>query len=180
MTSLKSKNSKKLTKFRIVQTKKLYGGALRYRKLPRPIEEKKALHLILRCGVNRQGFSLRTYVSLINAYILKFSSQFQVKIYKHSVNSNHIHILLKVNDREAFKRFIRSVSASIAVSVKAQYDYEGTFWQNRPFTRVVTWGREYSGIKEYIFQNFKEAVGFMAYQPRQDRYKFLQRFEGIG
>ncbi len=183
MKSLKPKdrkNSKKLTKLRLVQTKKFYGGTLHYRKLPRPIEDKKALHLILRCGVNRQGFSLRTYVNLINAYLFKFSSQFQVKIYKHSINSNHIHILLKVSDRDAFKRFIRSFSASIAVSIKSQYEYSGPFWQDRPFTRVVTWGREYSGIKEYILLNFKEAVGFVAYKPRENRYKFLLQFDGIG
>ncbi len=180
MKSLKFKNRNKTTKLSIVQTKTFYGGTLRYRKLLRTIEDKKALHLILSCGLNRQGFSLRTYVSLINAYILKFSSLFQVKIYKLSVNSNHIHILLKVRDRDAFKRFIRSVSASIAVSIKAQYDYEGPFWQDRPFTRVVTWGREYSGIKEYILLNFKEAVGFVAYKPRENRYKFLQQFDGIG
>ncbi len=169
-----------MTKLRIIKTKKLYGGSLRYRKLARPIETQNGMHLILRCGLSRQGFSLRTYVNIINAYILKFSNQFDVRVYKHSVNSNHIHILLKVSSREDFKRFIRSVSASIAVSIKAQYEYEGPFWQDRPFTRVITWGREYNGVKNYVVQNFKEATGFIKYKPRQDRYKFLQQFVGVG
>ena len=170
----------KITKLRIVQVKKMYGGSLHYRKLARPIKDSKSLHLILRCGINRQGFSLRKYVSLINTYILKFSNKFQVRIYKHTVNSNHVHILLKVQSRSDFKKFIRAVSASIAVSIKVQYEYEGLFWQDRPFTRVVSWGREYDGVKNYVVQNFKEAVGFIIYKPRFDRYKFLQQFVGVG
>ena len=41
------------------------------------------------------------------------------------------------------------------------------FWDARPFTRIVEWGRDFKNFGFYILQNTLEATGFMPYQPRR-------------
>jgi REP element-mobilizing transposase RayT len=44
------------------------------------------------------------------------------------------------------------------------------FWQFRPFNRVLTWGRDFNGCKQYVIQNTLEAIGFLTYKPRNNSY----------
>lgn len=40
------------------------------------------------------------------------------------------------------------------------------FWDQRPWTRVVTWMSDFLNVAKYVRQNFDEAMGFVAYKPR--------------
>lgn len=44
------------------------------------------------------------------------------------------------------------------------------FFQFRPFTRVLHWGRDFKTCCAYVLRNDLEAMGFVPYQPRKDRY----------
>jgi hypothetical protein len=46
-----------------------------------------------------------------------------------------------------------------------------SFWNKRPFTRIVEWGREFKSVSRYLLQNTLEAFGFIPYQPRKARFK---------
>ena len=35
------------------------------------------------------------------------------------------------------------------------------FWDARPFTRIVAWGRDYLGVRKYLALSVLEAVGFL-------------------
>ncbi len=44
------------------------------------------------------------------------------------------------------------------------------FWQFRPFSRVMSWGRDFKNGCEYVAQNTLEALGFIPYKPRRNHY----------
>jgi hypothetical protein len=44
------------------------------------------------------------------------------------------------------------------------------FWQFRPFSRVMSWGRDFKSGCEYVVQNTLEALGFIPYKPRRNHY----------
>lgn len=41
-----------------------------------------------------------------------------------------------------------------------------SFWAQRPYTRIATWGREWRNIVNYFRLNNLEAIGFFKHQPR--------------
>lgn len=48
---------------------------------------------------------------------------------------------------------------------------EQQFWQMRPFTRLLYWGRDFQTACQYVTQNTLEALGFIKYKPRKkNRY----------
>ena len=44
------------------------------------------------------------------------------------------------------------------------------FWQFRPFSRVVNWGRDFKTCTSYLKQNVLEALGFIPYTTRKKYY----------
>jgi REP element-mobilizing transposase RayT len=44
------------------------------------------------------------------------------------------------------------------------------FWQFRPFSRVMSWGRDFMNGCKYVIQNTLEASGFIPYKPRRNHY----------
>jgi hypothetical protein len=44
------------------------------------------------------------------------------------------------------------------------------FWQFRPFSRVMSWGRDFKNGCKYVVQNTLEALGFIPYKPRRNHY----------
>lgn len=45
------------------------------------------------------------------------------------------------------------------------------FFQFRPFTRMINWGRDFQNCGRYLRQNVLEAMGFIPYQPRGRKIK---------
>jgi hypothetical protein len=41
------------------------------------------------------------------------------------------------------------------------------FWDKRPFTRILEWGKDFNVISSYLLQNILEALGFIPYKPRK-------------
>jgi len=77
----------------------------------------------------------------------------------HFVNvGNHLHLVLRVDHRRlttgrrAYRAFIRAVTGLIARHVlRAERGAAKAvkFWQARPFTRLVSWGRDYVRLSGY-------------------------------
>ncbi|MEQ1666451.1 MAG: hypothetical protein ABL927_13865, partial [Bdellovibrionales bacterium] len=47
------------------------------------------------------------------------------------------------------------------------------FWDQRPFTRIVEWGRDFKNACSYLMQNSLEAIGFLEYKTRVRKYQRL-------
>ncbi|MCC7404048.1 MAG: transposase [Bdellovibrionales bacterium] len=165
--------------------KKEFGGALLKRshaKNPRPISTKNAMHLTLRSSRAKGRHSFlanRARQVLIESKIREMAKKFGVSIYKLAIVGNHIHLLLRATSRRGFISFLRAITGIIARIVlgaergRAQLAKRGTrskaegFWDQRPWTRVIAWMRDFANVKKYVKQNFREAMGFVPYKPRK-------------
>ncbi len=78
-------------------------------------------------------------------------------------------------------RFIKSVTGLIARFVnkaergkaknqnesKTSTDSKPKFWDARPFSRIVYFGKDFKKVKSYFFRNTLEALGWVQYQTRK-------------
>lgn len=195
--------SSQLSLFPMRSNKRFFGGSLLHgrRKTPRPLNIKEAIHFVLR---SQFGYGLRSFRSAKNQKIIdrildKASAKYRVKIYRRAVQSNHIHLVLKVPSRTAYKAFIAVISGKIAQAmmdyssfkdflfqlaleescglskapgegaIKAPYQGQA-FWEYRPFSRILYWGKDYNTTIAYLLKNTLEALGFIPYVERKKNF----------
>jgi REP element-mobilizing transposase RayT len=154
---------------------KHFGGAYLKNSNPkekRPISTKRAMHLVVRSSMAKGPLSFLRNDRKISDIIYKQAKSCGVKIYRLANAGNHLHLIILPSSRIAFSRFIRAVTGLIArLVLKAQRGSarEIQFWDKRPFTRILEWGKEFDVVSKYLLQNLLEAYGFIAYTPRKTR-----------
>jgi hypothetical protein len=95
-----------------------------------------------------------------------------IRIYRYANSGNHLHVVLRAKSRVAYQRFIRTVTGLIARLTLGVERGRGSgikFWDARPFTRILEWGRDYQTAVAYVSQNTLEALGFVPYAPRKKK-----------
>ena len=195
MKILKSKPKQLHLPQLITAQKKFFGGALLNgkRKSVRPLSKKDSIHLVLRSiwATGKNSFLVSRNYKVIENIIQCFAKKFGVKIYQLAINGNHIHLLLRITNRPMYRAFIKAVSGKIASHVMGHQsfvqfsslrqitksgdglktsDKSQGFWQFRPFSRLVCWGRDFKTCVKYLKQNILEAFGFVPYTQRKDYY----------
>lgn len=188
----------------IKPSRKFFGGALlhRKRKSMRPLSSKDAIHFVLRSqwAMGPDSFLAARNRRAIERIVHRFAIKFGIRIYQQALNSNHIHLVLRITNRVLYRAFIKSVSGKVASHVMGQQSFRifsqarikeakagygsrsarndsdapstlsPTFWQFRPFSRVVNWGSDFKTCIKYVKQNFLEALGFVPYKARKNYY----------
>ena len=192
---------------------KFHGGALLYRKRKgiRPLSSKDSIHFELRSqwAMGADSFLARRNHKAIQNIINRFANRFGVRIYQQAINSNHIHLLLRITNRILYRAFIKAISGKIASHVMGSQSFRlfsetrtttklrllktfknnqlimqvskqghgpnteelsHSFWQFRPFSRVVNWGKDFNKCTSYLKQNILEALGFIPYTVRKNYY----------
>jgi putative transposase len=193
------KKPKQLSMFK--NQPRFFGGQLLdgCRRGQRPLSSKEPIHLVMRSlwAVGRYSLLRRENKLAIEKLITLFAHRFGVKIYRRAISGNHIHLVMRPLARRAYNGFIRALSGKIASQVmqgksfkefKIQLRGDGVqaplepsgkgqqFWQFRPFSRVMFWGRDFKQGCEYVVRNTMEALGFTPYTERgPDRYARLIR-----
>ena len=128
------------------------------------------MHVVMRAEKARGILSLRNprNFSMVNHWIKTFAKRFDVKIYRYSINSNHVHIALRAKTRESFQNYLRATAGVIGLKIlnAAKIKAKGRFWDLLAFSRIVEWGRGYEILLKYVLQNQLEAEGSIAYRPR--------------
>lgn len=157
---------------------KKFGGSLFKNsnpKIARPITTQKAMHIVMRSSIAKYEWSFLYYKNRkkIENTIRKQAEKFNIRIYKLGICYNHFHILIKLQTRESYAKFIRAISGLIAKIVLGaeKGNKKGIrFWDSRPFSRITEWVKDFINAKEYVVLNKKEAEGVVPYQPRKYRY----------
>jgi REP element-mobilizing transposase RayT len=193
---LRMKNMKQRSQLTFIPSpnQRFFGGELLKgrRKSRRPFNSEEAIHLVLRSQFAQRANSFRTRKNLpmIDLVLTSTARKCGVKIYRRAIQSNHIHLIITVRDRQSYRRFISIITGKIASLVMNYRSFknfikeagEGSkdikkiqkgqaFWQFRPFTRILTWGKDFQNCCGYLLQNSLEALGFIAYQHRRDTYR---------
>ena len=123
--------------------------------------------------------SMLRFMREIEALLKKQALLTGVKLYNLANAGNHLHLIIKVPSRRLYRRFVRASSALIArlvLGIKKNQArlFGASFWDERPFTRIVSWGRDYNGLNNYLQINRQETVGFDRAEARQMLAKIKQ------
>lgn len=167
---------------------KSYGGELlktrKARAHGRPLDTKNSLHLVLRSSKARddRSFWKNKNKAEIFKIMRKFSQKYGVKIYSMANVGNHLHLHIKLSNLHTYKRFIRATTSAIAMAITGCSRWEplkkredkrdptrkvkDSFWDYRPFTRVVVSLRAFLNLKDYIEINQLEGFGLQRSQAR--------------
>jgi putative transposase len=154
-----------------------FGGALmkkaKYR-TARPISAKHPMHVVLRSNYKPTlgGFLNARNKKVVESQLAKLATKYGVKIYQVAINSNHIHLLVKITKRQAYAAFIRNLTGTIALKITSASKLKmlkKKFWEYRPFTRIVESFKGFTIARDYILLNQLEAFGMIPYQPNRLR-----------
>jgi REP element-mobilizing transposase RayT len=127
----------------------------------------KAEHVVLRSRYSVLRFKKNK--SLISRLLFEGAEKFQVKIYNNSLNSNHIHLLVKAPSQKNLHDFLRFLAGQIAQRITGAVRGKKnrfSFWLKPVWKRIVHWGRDFLNLHLYIYQNQLETLGLIAYQLR--------------
>ncbi len=140
--------------------KKEFGGSLLEgkRKAERPLSTKHPLHLILKSSCS--GVFNPGNISL-EKLIRSQAKKFGIKIYELALNWSHIHFILKIESRKDYNKFIRSLTAALAKRIRKLKPHLEVIFDLRPFTRIISWGRDFKRVLEYALLNQMEAFGLV-------------------
>ncbi len=143
----------------ITSTKLTHGGepSRGKRKTARPLKTNKPIHVVLRANKS----TLKTRERKIRELLKRYGEKFNIRIYRSSINSNHIHLLLVSTRRLNFQHFLRSITGLIARLMG-----KGKLWEYLAFSRVADWGKQYRTLVKHIQMNVLEASGIVSYKPR--------------
>ena len=147
----------------------------------RPISTKRPMHLVLRSSLAKGSYSfLRPErARKIKRVVEKTARRSNLKLYRYANSGNHLHLLILPPSRKAFHRFVRVISGLIArMTLGRERGKENhgknqaqriKFWDLRPYSKIMKWGREFRFVTRYLLQNTLEALGFIPYQTRRRR-----------
>lgn len=154
-----------------------FGGFARHThaKTKRPMDSKLPLHVCMRSSLAR---GKRTMLGVnrvkVASIVERVSKRFHVRVVRFANVGNHLHLVVRLPARgqaarDQYAAWIRTLMALLAREVGGArrgsplLDAKGervTFWDSRPFTRVVRGMRGYHVMDRYTLKNQLEAQGF--------------------
>lgn len=142
----------------------------------RPMAPKRPLHLVLKSSLatGDKSFLKTARKKPIEQLLYRLAKRKGVKLYRYANSGNHLHLLILPSSQRAYYSFIRAATGLIArltLGAERGKAKGQKFWDAKPYTRIVEWGRDFRGVCAYILQNTLEALGFIPYQPRGRKVK---------
>jgi REP element-mobilizing transposase RayT len=139
--------------------KNYFGGEhLKFkRKSQRPLDFKKTTHLVLRLKPLLPSLFNPRDKNLRNGFC-KIANKYKIKVYQLVFNHTHLHAAILIPDRKAYTDFIRELTSKFVAyfSRTTKVRFKQIFL-NRPFTRIVEWGKAFQKLKKYMLKNEKES-----------------------
>lgn len=140
--------------------KKEFGGALLQgkRKVRRPLSTKHPIHLVLK-STHKNLFNPGN-LSLENL-VRSQAKKFGVQLYDLALNWSHIHCLIRIKNRKDYIKFIRSLTSVLSMKIRKSKPQLKEIFILRPFTRILSWGRDFEKGLDYQILNQMEAFGLI-------------------
>jgi len=139
--------------------KKEFGGSLLVgkRKTRRPISTKHPIHLVLKTNGAKVFLPNQNWIQNL---IRGECSRFGIKLYDFAPNWTHIHLLIRISKREDYIKFIRSLNSQIVLKLsKIKGEKMKGLFNLRPYTKIISWGRQFKRTLDYQILNQIESIG---------------------
>ena len=161
-----------------------YGGELlkkrAARRSGRPLTTKNTIHLVLRSSraTGKWSFKHSHHEKMITEIISTFARIHRIQLISLANVGNHLHLQIQLSQIHTYRKFIRAVTASIAMKITGASRWRPKeslglkkFWDYRPFTRIVKSYSAYLTLRDYITINQLEGCGY-----RRDEARFFAKF----
>lgn len=142
-------------------------------KSARPFSKKCDSHVVLksRFAVGERSFLRKNNQEIIRTITTKSAKRFYVSLRRYVNVGNHLHLLFHAPNAEMQRNFLRTISALIARQIMGTHKGSPmgvkSFWDGRPFSRLIPWGRAFKTILNYLTLNSLEAIGFSKTSARE-------------
>jgi len=127
------------------------------------------LHLIIKISSrkNYQTF-IRVLSSQIASHVMKMQSfkVFQKLLFKSATRAGDPTSVSIKSGKNQVLPCLRYEKA-----LREPQGKEQAFWQFRPFTRILHWGKDFKESCNYLIKNTLEALGFITYVERKNIYR---------
>ncbi len=142
------------------KSKKEHGDSLLSgkRKGRRALSTKHAIHLVLKSDL-KGVFNPEN--QRLEQLIRKTAENFHIRIYSTALNWSHIHCVMKIKDRKSYNAFIRVLTSTLAIKIRKHKNFTGKVFTVRPFTRILSWGRDFKNVVSYLVLNQLESLGLL-------------------
>jgi REP element-mobilizing transposase RayT len=143
-----------------------HGGSERRgkRKIERPISTRLPMHVTLHSDKARGQWSLRRHERAVREALRECVRRNGIKVYDFANVGSHLHLLVRARRREDFQAFLRAFAGIVARKVTGAKKGRplggggARFWSHLAWSRIVAWGRDYWGVRRYVFLNQIEAT----------------------
>jgi len=142
-----------------------FGGSLMdqgHPRIKRPLHTKKPIHVTMRSSVAQGKRSLlNRYAAQVTQTTLgECAKRAGVRIYRYQNVGNHIHLVIRLHHRQSWIRFVRSFTSLLKLRLERLWREKiERLFDQRPFTRVCSWGREFRSINDYFLKNYMDRWG---------------------
>jgi REP element-mobilizing transposase RayT len=145
-----------------------FGGAHlngSHPKTKRIFSPKLPLHVVLKSSQAKGVHSFLRFSRVIAHILARQASRHQIRLQQVANAGNHIHLLLEAPSRNHLSAFLRAVSGRIAQMVLGAQTLQSnlgepqSFWDARPFSRIVSRGRDHRNVARYLGMNSTEMAG---------------------
>ncbi len=133
-----------------------FGGSLlkdKKNRTARPLSCSEHMHMILKSSHMNGEASLfkKENRDLFIGLLKTLSEKYHIKIIEYELVGNHIHILFKIACGALYRKFIRCLTGQFAKKMIQRHGLKvKRFFDERPFTRVVKFGRDLIRVTTYI------------------------------
>jgi REP element-mobilizing transposase RayT len=142
-------------------------------KKKRPFSSKLPLHLVMKSSRAHGNASFLLHNKALSIILEKQSARHFVKIYSLANAGNHLHLIVQAPSRNHLSAFLKAIAGRIAQLLTPQANMrrpesrqanmrrpESTgFWDARPFSRLLSWGKDFKGVARYMALNSTEMIG---------------------
>ncbi|WP_413292556.1 transposase [Bdellovibrio sp. HCB185ZH] len=144
-----------------------HGGTLRRSSKgrgARPLSSKDPIHLVFKINkaAVRSGLRSPRSFNLLRVLLKKYSRKFFVRVEQFSIQTDHIHLLVRGSRRSSMQSFLRVVAGQFAQCLTDTFHQKNEgekVWKHRPFSRVIKGYKPYRIVRDYIQLNEAEAWG---------------------
>jgi REP element-mobilizing transposase RayT len=142
------------------KTQNEFGGSLNQgkRKEARILDTRKPIHFVLKSQKSANLYLRRVELQKL---LYRYAKKFGIKVYKESVQRDHWHFCIKITNRHLYRAFIRALTGTIARKIGKG------LWSQTPYSRIVTWGRDFLNVLDYVLLNQCEAAYIVPYAIRK-------------
>ncbi len=168
----RKRTSKYVDLMALMLDKSAMDSSIEYRtkRFKRPFRNGQAVHITMRSKIAVGALSMIAVRGWLRDYLPQLAKRVGVTLYHFSNNGTHLHIVLSACSAGAQSTFLRALSGVVARKVLGAEKGKSKnikFWTERPYSRLVTWGREFKNVMLYVQRNCLEAAGKIPYFARE-------------